>query len=77
MSSVSILVSFAQQPTPKSTSLIGACLSRNTGGVGLSGPVLKQFASADEETKFWASIMKPGAYDGHGNLTISKDVGFL
>ena len=52
-------------------------LLRHTGGVGLSGPVLKQFVSRDEETNFWMSVMKPGAYESHGNLTMSKDVGFL
>ena len=68
---------FTQQRTPKSNSLTYACLSRHTGGVGLSGPVLKQFASKDEETNFWSSVMKPGALESHGNLTMSKDVGFL
>jgi hypothetical protein len=77
MSSVSTLVSFSQRPTPKSTSLTNACLSRHTGGVGLSGPVLKQFASMGEEASFWSNVIKPGAFESHGNLTMSKDVGFL
>jgi len=72
MSSVSILVS---QPSTKLTYLTRA--SHHAGGVGLSGPVLKQFASKDEETNFWSSVMNPGGYEGHGNLTQSKDVGFL
>ena len=76
MSSVSILVSFSQQPT-RNRPLSPKRLWRYAGGVGLSGPALKQFASADEETTFWQSIMKPGAYEAHGNLTTSKDVGFL
>jgi hypothetical protein len=50
---------------------------RHAGGVGLSGPVLKQFASENDETNFWSNVMKPGAYEGHGNLTTSKDVKFL
>ena len=54
-----------------------ACPSRHAGGVGISGPVLKQFDSPDEETSFWKSVVKPGAYESHGNLTMSKDVGFL
>jgi len=51
--------------------------SRYAGGVGLSGPVLKQFSSKDEETTFWKTVMNPGTYEGHGNLTLHKDVGFL
>ena len=47
------------------------------GGVGLSGPVLKQFTSANEESAFWESVMRPGAFESHGNLTLSNDVGFL
>ena len=58
-------------------SLIYARLSCNAGGVGLSGPVLKQFASMYEEATFWQSVMKAGAFEAHGNLTMSKDVGFL
>jgi hypothetical protein len=77
MSSVLTHVSFTQQPIRNPSSLIYTRLSRHTGGVGLSGPVLKQFASLDEETNFWSNVMKPGAYEGHGNLTMSRDVGFL
>ena len=74
MSSVSIRVS----PTAHTEiELSDACLSHHTGGVGLSGPVLKQFASLDEEMNFWSSIVKPGGFKRHGNLTMSKDVGFL
>jgi len=57
--------------------LSDACLAHHTGGVGLSGPVLKQFASLDEEMNFWSSLIKPGTFESHGNLTMSKDVGFL
>ncbi len=77
MSSVSILVSSAQHPTPKSTSLTYGPLSPRAGGIGLSGPALKQFASASEESAFWESVMGPGAFEAHGNLTVSQDVGFL
>jgi len=77
MSLVSIRVSFTQQPTTKSSSLICTRLLCHAGGVGLSGPVFKQFASLDEEINFWSSVMKPGAFESHGNLTMSKDVGFL
>jgi len=74
MSSVSIRVS----PTAHTEiELSDAGLSHHTGGVGLSGPVLKQFASLDEEISFWSSVRKPGTFESHGNLTMSKDVGFL
>jgi len=74
MSSVSIHVS----PTAHTEiEFSDAFLAHHTGGVGLSGPVLKQFASLDEEMNFWGSIVKPGGFESHGNLTMSKDVGFL
>ena len=75
MSSVSIRVSHPQLALG-STYLTRAS-SCHAGGVGLSGPVLKQFTSQDDETNFWSSVMKPGGYEAHGNLTQAKDVGFL
>jgi len=76
MSSVSILVRLTFQPAVNRTCLTRG-ISHYPGGVGLSGPVLKQFASQEEETSFWSSVMKPGGYESHGNLTQSKDVAFL
>ena len=75
MSSVSILVSFTQTAHPEID--LPHLVLRHIGGVGLSGPVLRQFASPNEEASFWKSVLKPGTYESHGNLTTSKDVGFL
>ena len=74
---VSILVSFTHRLPQIDLSDLPARPSRYAGGVGLSGPALRQFASNDEETAFWRSVMNPGTYEGHGNLTMHKDVGFL
>lgn len=46
-------------------------------GVGASEPKLKWFNDATEEEGFWSSVIQPGTFEAHGNLTTGADVEFL